>query len=246
MHIKGLIERALRRYPPAFQLGSKAYHALNGSFRSASPEAPDAVERAIRFAKRARGDDPGDYYEFGLFRGFTFLTAYEAAVRQGLGDMVFHGFDSFAGLPDLEADDRGDNQFFKGQFACSEEAVRANLAKRGMDLTRAQLIKGYYSDTLTDDLRASATRPFRTAAVVMLDCDLYSSTRDALDWLEPYLAEGTVLVFDDWHAYDDDPEQGQPRALREYLRARGNLGVEHVFDYERHGRVFVLHDRPGE
>jgi len=65
MRVKTIIENVLRVYPPAFRLGSKVYHALNSSFRSASPQAPAAVEPAIEAAKQLRGRNPGDYYEFG-------------------------------------------------------------------------------------------------------------------------------------------------------------------------------------
>ena len=131
MRIKTIIEKALRRCPPAFRFGSLVYHTVNRSFRSASIEAPRAIERAMELAKDIRGETPGDYYEFGLFRGYTFLTAYQAAEGLGLNEMRFHGFDSFEGLPRLEADEGVDGRFFEGQFACSLEEVRDNLTSRG-------------------------------------------------------------------------------------------------------------------
>jgi hypothetical protein len=225
-----------------FRFCSKVYHYFNASFRSASIEAPDAVKRAIELSKETRGEDPGDYYEFGLFRGFTLLTAYRRAERLRLKGMHFHGFDSFEGLPDLDTTDLDDGRFFEGQFACSEEKVKKNLEINGMDLTRTNLIKGYYSESLTEDLRERGPLSFRPAAVVMLDCDLYSSTRDALDWVEPYLGDGTVLVFDDWHSYGDDEQQGQPQAFREYLKTHPAVRADKVFDYKHHGRVFILRE----
>ena len=100
--MKEIIERLLRGYPPAFRMASRVYHKFNSSFRSLSAEAPGAIERAVTIANSTNGDDPGDYYEFGLFRGFTFLTAYQTAESLGISNMQFHGFDSFEGLPDLE------------------------------------------------------------------------------------------------------------------------------------------------
>ena len=235
-----MIEKALQDYPSAFRFGSKVYHTFNSSFRSASIEAPEAIARAIEKAGELRGEDPGDYYEFGLFRGFTFLTACKAAERLGLDKMIFHGFDSFEGLPNLEGADEGDGQFFKGQFACSAEKVSSNLASNGMDLSRANLIKGYYNESLTEELRERGPHSFRRAAVVLLDCDLYSSTRDALEWVKPYLGDGTVLVLDDWHSYGGDPDQGQPKAFQEYLDAHPDVRADQLYDYKHHGRVFVL------
>ena len=109
-----------------------------------------------------------------------------------------------------------------------------------MDLNRADLIRGYYNESLTEELRERDSHPFRNAAVVMLDCDLYSSTRDALEWVAPYLDDGAVIVFDDWHSYGDDCEQGQPKAFQEYLDAHPDIRADERFDYKHHGRVFLL------
>lgn len=240
MRIKPVIENALRAYPLAFRLGSKVYHALNPQFRAANADAPEAIGRAMATAKELRGSDPGDYYEFGLFRGYTFLTAYRAAEDNELRSMRFHGFDSFKGLPEAEdADD--DDKFFEGQFACSLPSVKKNLTRHGMDLERANLVEGYYSNTLTQQLHELGNPPFRRAAVVMLDCDLYSSTRDALNWLTRYLDAGTVLVFDDWYVYGDET-RGQPRALHEWLNRRQRLRTRLLFHYGDFGRAFVLED----
>ena len=57
----------------------------------------------------ANGRMPGDYLEFGVFRGGTFAPAYHFASRRALPHMRFYAFDSFQGLPpsegvDVEAD----------------------------------------------------------------------------------------------------------------------------------------------
>src|SRR5687768_4705011 len=79
---KNLIEMALRRTPPLYRLASRIYHRVNGSFRTLSPGAPGAIARALEFVKD-RGQD-GDYYEFGVFRGYTFLSAQQTSHRLGL------------------------------------------------------------------------------------------------------------------------------------------------------------------
>src|SRR6267142_3696703 len=42
---------------------------------------------------------PGDYFEFGLWRGKTFLHAHEMKQRYRCDKMRLWGFDSFQGLP---------------------------------------------------------------------------------------------------------------------------------------------------
>ncbi|HEY6555020.1 MAG TPA: hypothetical protein VI669_16815, partial [Vicinamibacteria bacterium] len=97
---KKLIEKALRRTPPLYRLASRIYHRMNGSFRTLSPGAPGAIARAFELVKERSPDGRvGDYYEFGVFRGYTFLCAQQACDRLGLSEMRFWGFDSFQGLP---------------------------------------------------------------------------------------------------------------------------------------------------
>ena len=40
--------------------------------------------------------------------------------------------------------------------------------------------------------------------MVNVDCDLYSSSREVLDWLEAHLRPGTLVYFDD--LFDHDAE----------------------------------------
>jgi len=238
--VKTQIENSLRRFPVLFRMGSKVYHTFNGSFRTLSPGTPQALLEALTLARKYAGDKPvGDYYEFGLFRGYTFLEAYKHCQSLELADTKLYGFDSFEGLPEpadgLEA---ADNRFFKGQFACSLEAVKKNLQKNGMDFTNATFIKGFYSDSLTEELRTE--HPFRKAAVVLLDCDYYSSTIEALNWLLPYLDNQTILLFDDWFSYGDSDELGQQRALQEFLDSNPMYSVEALSEFRDHGKGFVL------
>ena len=82
MAIKKKMESVLKRFPPLFRLGSRVYHALNPGFKSLSPGAPGAIEKAFKLAKELHADEPiGDYYEFGLYKGYTFFAAYRAAQK---------------------------------------------------------------------------------------------------------------------------------------------------------------------
>ena len=83
----------------------------------------------------------GDYYEFGLFRGCSFLQAFKHTESLAIKDTHFYGFDSFEGLPVADGIDEADSRFFEGQFACSKEDVEKNLANNGMDSSRSTLNK---------------------------------------------------------------------------------------------------------
>lgn len=236
MRPKKLIEHALRRTPPLYRLASKIYHRMNGSFRTLSPGAPGAIHRAFELM-REHGE-VGDYYEFGVFRGYTFLSAQKSCDALGLTGTRFWGFDSFQGLPPVEGVDRAEGEFFQGQFACGKDEVVANLSQHGMDWSRAELIPGFFSDSLTPELKRRL--PLRPASVVVLDCDLYSSTQEALDWMADLLAPRAVLLFDDWHSFGGAPDRGQPLAFREFLERHPRFRAEEGWEFTNNGKTFLL------
>ncbi len=236
---KTVIENTLRGVPPLYRLASRVYHKVNNSFRTLSPGAPGAIRKAFELARdQARGGEVGDYYEFGVFRGFTFLSAQRACDELGITDTRFYGFDSFQGLPPTEGVDAVDTRFFEGQFACRKPEVIQNLTRQGFDWTRAELIEGFFSDSLTAELKSRLPR--RRAAVVVLDCDLYSSTQEALAWLSDLLGDGSILLFDDWYSFGKDPDKGQPKAFREFLDQHPHLRAEEGWEFTNHGKVFTL------
>jgi len=197
--------------------------------------------RGLKEAKETIGSDPGDYYEFGVFRGFTLLTAFNSANELELHNTRFYGFDSFEGLPELEKSDLGDGEFFQGQFSCSREKVEQELSKRDFDWGRAALVEGFFDKSLTEALRSK--HPFAPAAVVNLDCDLHSSTRDSLNWVRPYLQNGTILLFDDYYSYERREDRGQPLALKEFLAEHSETSVDFLWDYPHHGKAFRVQIR---
>lgn len=238
MSIKKKIENLLMGYPPLFRLGSKIYHWMNSSFLTLSPETPEAILKAFKLVKKDKQHPYGDYYEFGLFRGYTFLKAYEHSKALELQGINFHGFDSFEGLPPAEGVDVADGRFFEGQFACSKEDVEKNLSSNGMDMARVNLIKGFYEDSLTEELKSKHS--FKPASVVLMDCDLYSSTAEALAWIDDYLQDKTILLFDDWYSFGDSKELGQQKAMQEFLAMHPNYSVEHLWKFCKHGSAYRL------
>ncbi len=111
--------------------------------------------------------------------------------------MKFFGFDSFQGLPEIDKRSVDFEWKFRGgQYSCSYEVVKNNLEKRGVLGKNAFLIKGFYSDSLKNKRELSKYN-FHKARIVLIDCDLYESTKDALDFIVNYLQVGTILLFDD-------------------------------------------------
>lgn len=238
---KTAVERILRPYPLLFSWGSRLYYKLNRSFQTLSPGAPDAIFRALQVSKELNDGNVGDYYEFGLFRGYTYVATQDACRKLNITTTNFYGFDSFLGLPNVEGIDRANGQFFNGQFACRKEDVVTYLTSHGIDWSRSVLIEGFFKDSLSEDLKKKY--PFKHVGVSFIDCDLYSSTCDVLTWLKDLVQENSILLFDDWYTFGRDPELGQPKAFTEFLAANPSLRAESFLEWDDHGRGFIIHSR---
>ncbi len=138
--------------------------------RDAKRQMLNRIMRSLRSWKLP----PGDYLEFGVYRGLSFLHAYKLAQKYQLDYMRFYAFDSFEGLQDdTEESEKKYNHFCPGQYACSEEEFRSILTQAGVDIARITILPVFYVQPLTEALEKRL--PIKRAAVVWIDCDLYAS-----------------------------------------------------------------------
>jgi hypothetical protein len=219
------------------KLAAKVIYRLEG-FKTANVAVLEAIDRSFAHA-RANGI-AGDYLEFGVFKGASLLHAQKLADALSLRPMRFFGFDSFKGLPD-EVEQRKEI-FYKGQYSCGEQQVRSWLSENGADWRRMILVPGFYDETLNPENKRKLA--LTKCAVAMLDCDIYSSTKIALEWIDDVIGPGSVVILDDWDAYGDDAaswQDGQRRAMREH-KTRSKWVFEELFRYGeglRGGLAFV-------
>ena len=85
---------------------------------------------------------PGDYCEFGVYKGDTFGHCLRVCAP-ALPDMRYFAFDSFQGLPEPSGVDSKDgytSNFSEGEFACSEEDFLNNLKKSVNNINVLDLI----------------------------------------------------------------------------------------------------------
>lgn len=211
------------------------YSLVGGIYNNAY----DPREKMLNFAMRyvRVSGLKGDYFEFGVYRGDTMIAAYHIANRDTLDAMRFYAFDSFEGLP--EPDRNGAQQFKKGQFACSEEQFKKNLFKHKVDLSRVHIVSGWYKDTLNAETRKKL--PAQKATIVYIDCDLYESAVDVLNFITPYLEHGTLILFDEWFAYRGDPAMGEQKAFREWLAKNPRISAAEYQKFGWSGNSFIIH-----
>lgn len=175
----------------------------------------------------------GDYLEFGVCYGTSMLCMFEALKEQRIENVRLFGFDSFEGLPPSVADDITNN-WRPGDFSSSLEFTSQKLTKKGIDWTRTNLIKGWYSETLTDDNKKKYG--INKASIIMIDCDLYSSAKEALKFCAPMIKDITIIFFDDWA----EEEIGEKKAFNEFLKENAKFQVEELGSYRPAGKIFML------
>lgn len=160
----------------------------------------------------------------------------------GVGSRKMRGFDSFQGLPMENATEHPEiywHKFLEGGWNAagtlgifSYEALASKILKY-VDDDRVQFVRGYYNESLNDELAAIA----RPALYVDIHCDLYSSAYTALDWMfrNRLIVPGTLIGYDDWAQGGPDGEQ---RAHREVMSKYG--AVPQLHHKKRWSTIFMV------
>jgi O-methyltransferase len=178
---------------------------------------------------------PGAIVECGVWRGGSMMAAALTLARRGDTERDIYLFDTFAGPPPESVEDSaspyasasrtrsllrrasGAEPYLPGRT--NEEEVRRALEGTGYPRERIHLVPGAVEDTLPSGAPEHI-------ALLRLDTDLYSSTRHELEHLYPRLAEGGVLIIDDYGHYP-----GARRAVDEYFAANGERVLLGRIDY---------------
>jgi hypothetical protein len=188
----------------------------------------------------ARAQVSGDYLEFGVFEGMSFELSLTAASKfydaRSPRRPRFFAFDSFSGLP--EPDQSKDGRVWEqGTYYSSLETFKRNTARasRGWDV---KIVEGFYNQTLVPSLRTELG--LREAAFINIDCDLYESTLDALNFCTPLVKTGTLIFFDDWYASEGDLSLGEARAAKEWLSKNPHITLIDFGDVAIMGKMFLV------
>jgi hypothetical protein len=138
----------------------------------------EILQMAVKLSFRI----PGHIVEFGVAKGESTRVIRLAASQcekqpWAKARKRIYACDSFEGLPE-----KFENLDI-GAFATEPPHIRG-----------VKIVKGYFEDSLTDQLAAE----IKAVAFASLDADLYSSTLCALNWLTPLLRTGSLLLFDEF------------------------------------------------
>ena len=141
---------------------------------------------------------PGLHIELGVKKGHT-INHIARKTKS-----VIHGFDSFVGFPSAWEGSIKVLHMNEGDGSLPD--VESNV----------RLYKGWFHETLP-----LFVSQFREGISFMhVDCDIYESTKTAFDILGPQLAEGAIIVFDEYFNYWGW-QNHEHKAFEEYLAVSG-------------------------
>lgn len=215
-------------FPPPCLTAQRAYEIYQPAFT-----------RIVEYVVNSRVE--GDVLEFGTFNGYTARTLAElmhAYKHQG----HLRLYDSWEGFPAMEGGDaecpevvqhqtwnKGDCQpIFPDNDIIIQQILSFILPQR------VQCVKGFYDKTFTGE--------GMKASLVHIDCDLYESTKYVLEKLlaNDVLAEGAVVMFDDWNNNFGSNKYGERRAVKDVFQTEWMTTLEPWFTYGSSGAAFIV------
>jgi len=171
----------------------------------------------------------GNMLEAGVYRGGASLHLHNAAP-----DRKIFLCDTFEGFRGLEMDDSLDKRF-KPDFKPNPKAKRAACTDTSAEMVHDlrsgstrnfQIIKGIFP-------ASDVNKDVKALSFVHLDFDLYSSTIETLQYIEPLLIERSITVLDDYKCQAD----GVVKAVREFTASSRKWIVMPVYP----GQGILLH-----
>ena len=202
---------------------------------------------------------PGDYLEFGVFQGRSFILSHRMSVTipslynailplqqpdwqsRSFKGMRFFAFDSFEGMPAGDHD-RTLPEHREGMLKCSVEEFKRALKRSKIPEGDIEIVKGYFNTSLTDQLKRD--RKLRAAALIYIDCDTYESTVTTLNFCTDLIGSSAMIAFDDWYIYGGSDASGEPRAFAEWRRANPQFDAVEYCDIGWHGKSFIVFTSP--
>ena len=196
-----------------------------------------AYSEALDWLIKARGGKlNGAYLEFGVCTGSSMIALQRALESRKNINLKFIGFDSFEGLPDNAANQ--DNGVWKaGSFMSEKSRTEVRLQENGID---AHLVEGWFSDTLNNDTRQKLE--IGSTPLIMVDCDIYTSAKEALEFSISHISGPTVILFDDWYSCGlDKINEGEARAWKEILAVNTDIQeVGLISSYNENSHIIMV------
>jgi O-methyltransferase len=196
-----------------------------------SPERGYAICQSLEYLERNRIE--GDLVECGVWKGGACMLAASLIKARAYHPRKIWLYDTFEGMTEPTGEDviAASGQPVSerdplGWWAVSQDEVRRNLLNTSYDESLWELVKGDVSDTLEKKV------PSGQIAMLRLDTDWYESTKKEMEVLFPKLAEGGILLLDDYGHF-----KGAAKGVDEYFKSQGIEPLLQRVDYT--GRLYI-------
>ncbi|SUD68731.1 dTDP-6-deoxy-L-hexose 3-O-methyltransferase [Pseudomonas putida] len=163
-------------------------------------------------------DVPGAIVECGVYKGNSLMLYMHLSMilePYAINRSII-GFDTFQGFASIDKEndptDINETMFSDTDDSILQEMIDTNDLVRPVNrIPRCEIVKGDILETVPAFVK---TRPDLVVAMLILDTDLYASTKVALETFLPYMPKGAIVVLDEV-AYRNFP--GETAALRDVL-----------------------------
>jgi len=139
------------------------------------------LEKLIEYSKQTK-DLPGKMAEVGVYKGGTALLLAKSNPRKHL-----YLFDTFDGMPAVSEHDL----HHKGDF---KDTSIEHIEKLLIGCSNYSVHKGLFPQDTSDVIKDEQF------SLVHLDCDIYSSVKESLEFFYDKVVPGGIIVFDDYNA----------------------------------------------
>jgi len=133
-------------------------------------------------------DVEGDIIELGTYKGGTTIMLARLLKRVGSTKEIY-ACDTFEGFP---YDDRY-GILSEGENADTSKQYVEQKFRRFEVSDKIHLVQGRFEDVLEAQLGD------KSYSYAFIDCDLYQSTKHALNYVLPRMVDGGLIVFHDYH-----------------------------------------------
>ena len=195
-------------------------------------------ENCIHILQERKGPDIGDYLEFGVFNGNSIGSMHAARNNTHIMKTRLFGFDAFEGLPS-GSENEDDGVWKTGFYECSYTDMQHCLLGRNVDPDDITFVKGWYNETLTNDL---ATKfDIGNFGIVFIDYDTYSLSKTVLDFIAPRINSPLIICLDDWKLNNlDIKAMGEYQSFNEFVEANPTLQITKISSYNRKSKSFLI------
>ena len=164
----------------------------------------------------------GDCIEFGIFTGSSFKHTIKTENRVNKKNKTrFFGLDSFEGFPD------NDHPFFQDINFKSDYKKAKKIEDKFPD--KAFVLKGYFKDTLKNSEKINTITKLKFAHI---DCDLYISAIEPVEFIKEKLVSGAYLMIDDFTNIDPSGKSIRELFKQEFINCDfeivGYFGIDGV------------------